>query len=208
MHQRRLADEVEHPHARIERGHRILEDHLQLELDAPPGRAVERVERRAAEANMARARRIDVGGRAAEGRLAAAGLADQPHHLAFADREIDVGDRLDGRLALAGAEQVGGARRQIERPHEALAHAVECDDRLLHAVRSLSAWGCQQRLARPAACTSIAGSVRMPRRRACSAERRCSPAAGRRQRAGCPESARAARRAGLRRGAAPISPRV
>ncbi len=31
VHDRRLADDVGDPHARIERGHRVLEDHLDLE---------------------------------------------------------------------------------------------------------------------------------------------------------------------------------
>ena len=197
-------------HARIERGHRVLEDHLQLELGVAPGLAVELVERRAAESHAAVARGIDAGGDAAERRLAAAGLADQPDHLAFADRQMHVVDRMHHRLVQAGAEQVGGARREIERLDEALAHAFERDDRLASCgrlafgMRVPAAGGAVRRMARP-----WPAPFRRPRRRARSAARRRSPAAAGRARAARRGSGRKRRAALLPRpGAEPISPRV
>ena len=79
---RRLADDVDDAHPRIERRVRVLEDHLHLELLLARGRRVEARERHA-RASTARPRRAAAGrppaGRASTCRT---GFADEPHDFA------------------------------------------------------------------------------------------------------------------------------
>ena len=81
----RLGDDVAHPPARVQRGVRVLEDHVhppaQVRLRAGGG------QRLALEADFAGARRVEPHGEARDGRLAAAGLADQRQRRAARDGE-------------------------------------------------------------------------------------------------------------------------
>ncbi len=128
MHDRCLTDDVGDAQARIERGHRILEDHLDGERGILALPLVKRVHRRAVEADASLAGRHDAGDDASERGLAAARLADQANHFALVDREIDAVDRAHGDLLLACAEDVGDAGGEIERFDEALADSGERDD--------------------------------------------------------------------------------
>jgi len=73
-----LADDIGDAQARIERGHRILEDHLDGERGVPALLLVERVHRRAVEADAALARRHDAGDDTSERGLAAADSPTRP----------------------------------------------------------------------------------------------------------------------------------
>ena len=83
-----------------------------------------------------------------EGRLPAAGLADEPDHLALADREVDAVDGMDGLLAVLGAEQVGEFRGGVEWLGEALRDAFEGEDRRAHAATPARFSGWWQRTPR------------------------------------------------------------
>jgi hypothetical protein len=136
VHDRRLADDVGDLHARVQRGHRVLKDHLHLERRRACVRAGEGRARAAAKLHRAGAGRKNPGDDAAERRLPAAGFPDEAHDLALVDREAHVVDRLYRGFAQIRAEQVGGAAGEIERRDEALAHMLERDDRLAHAAGS------------------------------------------------------------------------
>ncbi|MNT20006.1 hypothetical protein D3C72_1552980 [compost metagenome] len=129
VHHRRLAHDIQHAQPRIERGVRVLEDHLdrQLLLAALVRRQV--VEVGAAPQTFALGQRVQADSHAPQRGLAAAGLADQAHHLAGADAQVDVVDRMHHFFMRMGAEQVGDARRRVERLHKALGHAAQLQDR-------------------------------------------------------------------------------
>ena len=103
MDERRLADDVLDAQARVERGVRVLEDHLHLEF------GIARTVRRqggdilALEQDGAVGRRHDAGDHATECRLAAAGFAHQADDLAACHGEIDVVDRAHDLVPLAPA---------------------------------------------------------------------------------------------------------
>src|SRR3546814_2316955 len=124
-----LTDDLRDAHAWIERGVRVLEDHLDLQRRglgvAPlqPGYVA------AAEGDGAFRLRQDAGDDPAEGRLAAARLADETDDFAFGDRQVDLVDGTDDLFAHAGAEQVRGLLGEIERLHEAFGDVVHGDDR-------------------------------------------------------------------------------
>ncbi len=129
VHDRRLADDVGDAHARVERGVRVLEDHLHRQLRRL---ALGRFERRpiaAAIEDAALARRHDAGDDAAERRLAAAGFADETDDLAATNDEIDRGDGIDDLLAHRRAEPARQLLGEIERFGEALADAAQLDER-------------------------------------------------------------------------------
>src|SRR5258708_3660358 len=79
--ERRLADDLGDAQARIERGVGVLEDHLGRELRGLPGWRRHRGTVRAAPQDCALAGLDDAGNDAAERRLAAAALADEPDDL-------------------------------------------------------------------------------------------------------------------------------
>ena len=89
-------------HPRVERADRVLEDDLHVpahRLQVARRRDADDVD--AVELDLARGRLEQPQQRAAEGRLAAAGLADEADRLAAADVEVDAVDRLqlaDGAL--------------------------------------------------------------------------------------------------------------
>src|SRR3546814_10026579 len=94
MEHRRLADDLRHLLARIERRHRVLEDHLHQETEPPPRLAV--FQAAVLPANLSARRRHQARDHAAEGRLAAAGLADEADDLTWLDGQRDVLDGMNG----------------------------------------------------------------------------------------------------------------
>src|SRR5437879_46464 len=139
MHDRCLADNVGDAQARIERGHRVLKDHLDGERGVPALLAVKRIHRRAVERDAAFARRHNAGDDPPERGFAAAGLADEADHFALVDGKIDAVDRAHGYLFLVRAEGVGDAGGEIERLGEALRDVFESNDRSAHDRTSISA---------------------------------------------------------------------
>ena len=126
---RRLADDVDDAHARIERRIRILEDHLQLELLATRLSRCLSAKALAAPVALARGKRQQAGGEPSERRFAAAGFADEADHFAGMHGDVDVVDGVDDFLAHAGAEAIADFRREIERLDEALRRAAQLDQR-------------------------------------------------------------------------------
>ena len=112
VHQERLADDVEERHPRVERGERVLEDHLHLpaqhaqlvlghrgDVDDLPAVGQQDLARRRGDRAQDAARRRG---------LAAAAFAHQRERLALAHEERDVVDRLDladGLLQQAAADR-------------------------------------------------------------------------------------------------------
>ena len=86
--------------ARIERGHRILKDHLHAPAQRPPRPLVERGNIIAVEYDRARGRLDQAEQRASERGLAGTGLADNADGLALADANVDaVQDNRPGESA-------------------------------------------------------------------------------------------------------------
>ncbi len=108
VHQQRLADDLGDRHARIERGERVLEDHLHLppqrsQVLAREARHVDLGAALGAEADLAERRRDGAQDAARGGGLAAAALAHQRQRLAAIDGEAHVVHRA--HLADGAAEQ-------------------------------------------------------------------------------------------------------
>ncbi len=113
----RLADDVADRHPRVERGVRVLEDHLDPAPDRPQRRGAEAGEVDAVEEDAAVARLVEPDHRLRERRLAATRLADQPERLAALDAERDAVDRPyvpDRR-----AEEPGPDREVLDEPLDA-----------------------------------------------------------------------------------------
>src|SRR5450756_999492 len=91
----RLADDVAHAHARVQRGVRVLEDDLHVAAQPlhPGPRGGHDVD--ALEGDRAGRRRDEPQHSAPRGGLAAAALADQAKRLTLIDREADAVDRVD-----------------------------------------------------------------------------------------------------------------
>src|SRR6202040_3596544 len=87
-------------HARVERGIRVLKDHLYLAPQCTDGDAVWDADRIAVEHQLSGIRLDQMQQQPGEGGLTAAGLADDAQGLAFADRERDAVHGLH-RLAAA-----------------------------------------------------------------------------------------------------------
>jgi len=157
VHPRRLADDVVDPQARVQRSERILENHLDLEHGM--ARLVRRHLARigAAIEPPALAWRQGAGDDAAQGRLAAAGFADQPEDLALGDRQAHAIDRAHHLLAQVGTEPGGQFGRQVERLDEAFRDIAELEDRWRgHDAASTCGW--KQRTARPGASVVDSGT--------------------------------------------------
>ncbi len=92
----RLADLLADGQAPVERGERILEDHLHAGAGAPSGRLMRQRQRRAVEGDRTGIRGLEADQETARGRLAAARLADQAEGFAATDRQRDAVDRMDG----------------------------------------------------------------------------------------------------------------
>ena len=95
MRAQRLADDAADRVARVQRGERILEDHLH----APPERThipfAELRDVLPVEDDATAGRVVEAQDRSADGRLPAAGLAHEPERLAALDRQRDAVHRLD-----------------------------------------------------------------------------------------------------------------
>ena len=125
VHQQRLADEVEQRHARIERGERILEDHLHLATQRPQlgGTQAAHLDLRAVRGPDEDLTRGGLDGSedaARGGGLAASALADEAQRLALVDVKVDAVDRADvaHRLlpeALADRKELPQARDPQQR---------------------------------------------------------------------------------------------
>ena len=89
MEQNRLDQDASDRMPRIERGHRVLEDHLHAPAQRPPRALVERADVDAVEQDRAGRRHDETEQRPAERGLAGAGLADNADGLALADRDVD-----------------------------------------------------------------------------------------------------------------------
>ena len=96
MHIQRLPDNIFDRHARVQRRIRVLEDHLHLL--AHVGDVLCR-DRLAVEDDLACRRLIEPQNRASDGRLAAAGLADQTQRLAAPDGKRHIVDSFQGLRA-------------------------------------------------------------------------------------------------------------
>src|SRR5688572_1905549 len=118
VHERRLADDVGDAHARIERGERILEDHLHLESGFL----------RPAVADVAAGGLEDPSDHTAERRLAAARLAHQPDHLAVLDDERDIVHCVHHFVCDFGAEGARELSGEVERLLEALRDVLDIED--------------------------------------------------------------------------------
>ena len=108
----RLADDPADAVARVERGERVLEDHLhpptqRAEVALAQPRDVLPVEEDPAVGGLVQAQ-----DRAPDGRLAAARLADEPERLPAADREADVVDRA--YVAHVAVEHEPALDREVE----------------------------------------------------------------------------------------------
>src|SRR6266540_2229873 len=90
----RLPDDLANRHARVERRVGILEDDLHLSPNVTHAPAAQAGDVLSVEHDPARGRNDEPDDRAAESRLAAPGLADEPHGLAGRDAQIDAVDRM------------------------------------------------------------------------------------------------------------------
>src|SRR5256885_15743653 len=93
MHLDWLADDVAHGHARIQRGVRILEDHLHAAAHLAHLLAAELRELDTVELHLAGRRLVELEDRAPSRRLPATGLAHKAERLALLDEEVDPVDR-------------------------------------------------------------------------------------------------------------------
>ncbi len=123
-----------HPHARVERRHRILEDHLHLELSGARLRPLERLDVLAVEPQRAIGGLEDAGDDPPERGLAASGFADQSHNLARCDGEVDPVDRVHHLFGVAAAHQVDQLLGEVEPADEALADPIELDHGRRHGI--------------------------------------------------------------------------
>ncbi len=92
----RLGHDVAHGHAWVQRGVRILEDHLQVAPHLPHLGAVERGQVAAVEDDVAFGRLVELQDGASRGRFTAPRFADEAQRLAALDGEGNAVDRLHG----------------------------------------------------------------------------------------------------------------
>ncbi len=109
----RLADDVADRHARVERGVRVLEDHLDVAADRLQGAAREAGDVLALVADLPAGGALQVDEHPGHRRLAAAGLADDAEGLALVQVEGDPVDRLD-RADLAAEDDALGQREVLD----------------------------------------------------------------------------------------------
>src|SRR3546814_16703724 len=106
MHPGRFADELLDSHAWIERGEGILKDHLDSQRRFLGADLAVVPDRLAVEGETASGWRQNAGDHAPEGRLAAAGFADQADHLACAAGAVAADTGLHA-LPRSAARRVG-----------------------------------------------------------------------------------------------------
>ncbi len=97
MDDQRFLDDVADPHARVERGVRVLKDDLHVAPRRPQPRAREGEHVFVPEPDRAGGRFDQPEDAATGGALAATGLPDQTEHLSFVDRKAHIVDGLDDR---------------------------------------------------------------------------------------------------------------
>src|SRR4029079_14983358 len=167
-----LADLILDAVQRIERGHRLLEDHGDLVApDLAQGRLRQRQQVRAVEQDLARRVR---GGRVGEEpedrqrrpRLARAGFADQRHGLGVADVERHVLDGMRDPLARAEIH-----RQVLDRDEWRFVHSLILQPESAHTPRSIStvAWSSPKRsLSRALMLLTMASELSVSPMQACS----------------------------------------
>ena len=125
MHAQRLADHASDRVARVQRGVRILEDHLHPLAQRPQLAFAEVRDVRAVEDDLAAGRLVQAQEGAADRRLAAPGLADEPERLAALDPERDAVDGL--HVADVAVHHDSAPDREPD------AEVVDLDERIAHA---------------------------------------------------------------------------
>ncbi len=108
----RRREDLAHALARVQRRLRVLEDHLHVAAHGghPSTRSLGDV--LAAEPHRSAGRRLQPREAADQGRLSAAGLADDPEGLALVQRERHVGDRV--HLPHLAVERQAAANREVD----------------------------------------------------------------------------------------------
>src|SRR5262249_40480927 len=97
VHEQRLADDLLHGHARIERAERVLEHGLHMAPARLRAARIEGRDVRLLEQDLARRRLLQLQQAAADRRFPAARFTDQAEGLAAANGKTDSVDRLDLR---------------------------------------------------------------------------------------------------------------
>ena len=115
---------------RVERGERVLEDHLHAPAQRPQLRLAERRDVLPVELDAPGGRLVQADDRPPDRRLPAARLADEPERLAALDRQRDAVDGLD--VADVPVEHDPALDREVD------LEIVDLDERLAHATRRLS----------------------------------------------------------------------
>ena len=136
VHHGRLADDVLHAVTGVQRGIRVLENHLHFELHGTLFRRRHRSDILAAPASFTACLRMQAHHHPAECGFSAARFADQPYDLAFAYRQVDPVDRVYRFLTQVrtqGSRQLAG---HIEFFLEALGNLFQLQQRCAHAVSS------------------------------------------------------------------------
>src|SRR6185312_5769968 len=123
--EQRLTHDVEHRQPRVQRRVRVLEDDLDLPAQRPHRRPVEPDQLPAVVLDRTFGGRLQVEDRPAGGRLAAAGLADQPERLAREQGQVDPVDRLD--VADRTADQALALDREVFLQAADLEHRLGAD---------------------------------------------------------------------------------
>src|ERR1700676_4009058 len=138
VNDRRLADDVDHAHSRIQGRVGILENHLHFELLRARRRRGNVAERLSLPKTLACRQWKQPDREPPESRFSATGLADQTDDLACADRQVDTIDGAHDFLAHSGAKQVRDAHRGVQGLHEPLGDLSQLDQRwrcARHALR-------------------------------------------------------------------------
>ena len=109
VHLERLADDIAHAHARVQRAVRVLVDHLHAPPDRPHAILVVAGDVRALEHDAPGSRLQHAQDREPGGGLAASALADKAKRLAVPQREADL---IDGLHGAGGTPQQNAARER------------------------------------------------------------------------------------------------
>src|SRR5690349_13346848 len=112
MKRERLAQNLRHRHARIERGIGVLEDDLRLPAERAQFDVIEREQVTSLEADASRIGPDQPPHKTADGRFAAAGVADQRQRLAGLDMEAHAVNRPHERRR--PAEQIARRREMFD----------------------------------------------------------------------------------------------
>src|SRR3546814_17833643 len=121
MHPGRFADDLLDAHAWIERGEGILKDHLDSQRRFLGADLAVVPDRLAVEGETASGWRQNAGDHAPEGRLAAAGFADQADHLAGAAGAVDAVAGVHALLPPRRPPALPAPPREVAALHDAIA---------------------------------------------------------------------------------------